>query len=106
MASKKERDIEWLQRKFQTHKGKWLTAEAVREYQERASKLPDTHQQIVKERRMLCRELIEEYSLEEVEAINVINGKKADDYIAKYERIRTQTPLMIKKESKDNSGEM
>lgn len=54
MSPKKELDSEWLQRKFRTHKGKWLTAEAVREYQQRASKLPDKKLQITGERRKLC----------------------------------------------------
>ncbi len=33
--------------------------------------------------------------------INILNGHRAYDYIAKYERIRTQTPLMIKEEKKE-----
>ena len=57
MASKKERDIEWLQRKFRTHKGKWLTTEAVREYQQRASKLSNSDQQMVGERSKFCQNL-------------------------------------------------
>ena len=49
---------------------------------------------------------MEEYGVEEIEAINIINGGNSYDCIAKYERIRTQTPLMIKKDSKDNSDEI
>ena len=47
------------------------------------------------------QKLVEEYGITELEAINILNGHRAYDYIAKYERIRTQTPLMIKEEKKE-----
>lgn len=45
---------------------------------------------------------MEEYGVEEIEAINIINGGNSYDCIAKYERIRTQTPLILKTQSKGN----
>lgn len=51
------------------------------------------------ERRKLCKQIMEEYGITEIEATNILNGYCAYDYIAKYERIRTQTPLKIRKEN-------
>lgn len=101
MASQIEKDKEYLRKAFIGHKGKWLTMEAVEEYQRLASKLTDSNM-LAGERRKLCMQLMEEYGVTELEAINILNGNRASDYVTKYERIRTQTPLMIKKEKKED----
>lgn len=99
MASRLEKDIEYLKKAFENHKGKWLTPEAVEKYQKLAAKLPSSDNQMTGERRELCIQFMKEYGVTELEALNIINGHRAYDYIAKYERIRTQTPLKIKKDS-------
>ena len=92
-----------MREKLHTHKGKFLTAEAVKEYQQRALKLHGTNSQMTGERRKLCEQLMDEYSVTELEAINIVNGRDSSDYIAKYERIRTQTSLRIKKDTNVSS---
>ncbi|MBQ8279061.1 MAG: hypothetical protein IJZ23_04395 [Roseburia sp.] len=98
MASRKEKDIAYLKKALKNHKGKWLTEEAVREYQKRAKAIFGAERECVRERRTLCVQLMQDYGITELEAINILNGYRANDYIAKYERIRTQTPLDIKTE--------
>ena len=41
-------------------------------------------------RRELKRNLMEKYSLTEIEAINILNGRNIQDYVVKYERKRTK----------------
>lgn len=108
MASRRERDIEWLRESFKNHKGGWLTEEAVKKYQELAKKISGPDKVMAGERRNLCLQLIKEYGVTELEAINIINGYCVGDYIAKYERIKTQTPLIIENDklsSKKGDGE-
>lgn len=96
MSSRLEQDIEYLKRELKHHKGKWLDEAAVKECQQRAAKLSASGPECVGERRKLCLEIMEEYGLLEIEALNIINGHNAVDYVAKYKRIRTQTPLKIR----------
>lgn len=97
MASRKEKDREYLERELKYHKGKWLTDEVVIEYQKRVRELEGTEEQITGERRKLGQELMEEYGLLELEAVNIISGNGTKDYINKYQRIREQRPLDIQK---------
>lgn len=99
MASRKEKDLEYLKKASRNHVGKWLTEEVVVEYQALAAKISDSNNQMIGEKRKLCIQLMNEYGLTEMEALNILNGHRAYDYIAKYERIRTLTPLYIKKDT-------
>ena len=76
-------------------KGRWLTIEAVEEFQRLAKKLQDINGQLIGERRKLCERLMKEYGVTELEATNIVNGNSVMDYLKKYDRIRTQTPLQI-----------
>ena len=95
MATRLDRDKEWLRESLAAHKGKWLTQEDVVRYQKLAKNIPDSGGQMIGERRKLCLQLMEKFGVSELEAVNIISGKRGMDYVAKYERIRTQTPLKI-----------
>ena len=97
MATKLERDRKYLEESLRYHKGKWLTKEAVAEYRKRMRNLSVTDMQLIGAKRELCKEFMEEYGITELEATNILNGFNISDYITKYERIRTQTPLIIQK---------
>lgn len=99
MASRAEEDKKYLARKVKHHHGKWLDEEGVIKYQKLAQRLRDSNPQLAGERRELVIQFMDEYGINELEAINILNGQRAGDYIAKYLRIRTQTPLIIKNEN-------
>ena len=98
MASKQEKYMEWLQNELKHHKGKWLTYEVVASYRKRALNLNYGNKNLVGERRKLCHELMEEYGVTELEAFNILNGYGGQDYVSKYERIRTLTPLIVEED--------
>lgn len=58
-----------------------LTMELAREYRRRAGELPDTGGQDIGARRKLRMELQERCGLTELQAVNVICGYYAGDYI-------------------------
>ena len=60
----------------------FLTAEIVKEYRTRAKNLPENGGQDIGERRILRRELQKRCGLTELQAINILNGVHAEDYIA------------------------
>lgn len=60
----------------------FLTAEIVKEYRTRAKNLPENGGQDIGERRILRRELQKRCGLTELQAINILNGDHAEDYIA------------------------
>lgn len=99
MASRKERDREYLERELKYHnKEKWLTEEIVVSFQKKAEELAGTEGQITGERKVLCQKLMNEYGVTELEAANILGkfgGTK--DYVNKYRRIREQIPLNIQK---------
>lgn len=86
-------DIKWVHDKFNSHQGEWLTKDVVEEYQKRAKGIQNTSEECIGERRKLCWELIEKYGITEIEAINIINGRYAMDYVNKYERVRERKPI-------------
>jgi len=69
MASRKE-DKEYLEKALNHHRGKWLNAEIIAEYQKKAAKLPDNNRQLTGERRTLCYQLMDECGVTELEAVN------------------------------------
>lgn len=60
----------------------FLTAEIVKEYRTRAKNLPENGGQDIGERRILRRELQKRCGLTELQAIYILNGVHAEDYIA------------------------
>lgn len=61
-----------------------LTNQIVKEYQERAARIPPNGLQDIGERRSLRIELQNRCGLSEIEAVNILNGRNAKDYIAIY----------------------
>ena len=87
-----QREVDRLMNEHQKHKGLWLTAEAVTEYQKRAKRASTVGDQDVGARRALRLELQEKYGLLEIEAINILNGFHAAFYVEKYRRIQNCLP--------------
>lgn len=63
-----------------------LTAEIAADFQRRAAELPDNGNQDIGARRKLRQELQNLCDLSEIQAINILNGFHAKDYIAIKER--------------------
>ena len=76
--------IEYLLKEKAKHKGKWLTWDAVNEYRRRAQNLKKSSGEITKDLRLLVLELMDEYGVTEIEAINIVNGYNTADYVQKY----------------------
>lgn len=96
MTSRYENDLEWLKMSLESHEGDWLTWEAVNKYRKLAEQLSENNQECIGERRELCEQMMKEYGITELEAVNILNGHHAADYVRKYKRIREQIPLDIK----------
>ena len=76
--------IEYLLKEKAKYKGKWLTWDAVNEYRRRAQNLKKSSGEITKDLRLLVLELMDEYGVTEIEAINIVNGYNTADYVQKY----------------------
>lgn len=63
-----------------------LTMKLAREYQKRAAALPENGRQDIGDRRKLRMELQKRCGLTELQAVNVICGYHAGDYIASQRR--------------------
>lgn len=98
MASRQEAYNKYLHLELKYHKGSWLTDDVVAEFRKRAENLSGTNGQIVGGRRELCLQLMEEYGVLECEAVNILNGYGGRDYVNKYQMIKNQIPLDIKKD--------
>ena len=98
MATRRDKDIQWLIREKELHKGKWLTLEAAERYRKLGKKLVGQNSIMAGERRKLCELLIAEYGVTDLEAINIVNGVHIMDYVKKYERIQNLMPLNITKD--------
>lgn len=104
MAVKQDKYKEWLENELRNHRGKWLDMEAVIRYRKMVLKLPDPEGALVGEKRNIWMDLIEAYGVTELEACNILNGHGGQDYVAKYERIRNQQPLIIVEAAEIESG--
>lgn len=91
-TDQKDKEIERLMNEHEKHKGLWLTAEAVAEYQKRARRVSTVGDQDIGARRALRKEFQEKYGLLEIEAINILNGFHAAFYVEKYRRIQNCLP--------------
>ena len=91
-TNQKDKEIERLINEHEKHKGLWLTAEAVAEYQKRARRVSTIGDQDIGAHRALRQELQEKYGLLEIEAINILNGFHSTFYVEKYRRIQNCLP--------------
>jgi hypothetical protein len=91
-TDQKDKEIERLMNEHEKHKGLWLTAEAVAEYQKRARRVSTIGDQDIGARRALRKEFQEKYGLLEIEAINILNGFHGAFYVEKYRRIQSCLP--------------
>lgn len=76
------------------HTGEWLTKEACEEYQALARQANSNDPQDIEKRREIRFELQRKYGLTEIEAVNILNGNNVSDYLNKYNRVMTRTPLI------------
>ena len=82
--------LENIRKEKAAHKGEWLTLEVAIEYWHKANTLASKNPVDVGERRELRIELQERYGLQEIEAINILNGNGISDYVNKYYRIKNE----------------
>jgi hypothetical protein len=94
--------IDHVNRQHRLHRGKWLTKEAIKEYRNKAKKIPNENPADHKERRKLEEEFRIEYGLTFLEAENILNGYNIADYLLKYNRIKNRIPLNIKSKKTDS----
>lgn len=79
-----------------------LTYEIANEYRRKAEQLPDNGGQDTGARRRLRKELQQRCGLQEIEAINILNGKNIDMYVNKYYMQGNNIPLS--KDPKKNAN--
>ena len=87
----------WVKRQYDRHiknKFKWLDSDAVTKYHKKF----EASNKSAAIQRHLMNELMNIYGVTDSEAINILRGFNTSDYLNKYERIRTLTP--VKKLSK------
>ena len=78
------------------HRGDWLTQEVAEKYEAKSwvYRVLNDNQYTGKVRK-IGEKLQEKYGVTELEAINILNGNHASDYVQKYFRIRHRIPLTI-----------
>lgn len=79
----------------------WLNQEVVDTYRQKALLLSASPND-VGGRRQLRIELQQKYGLQEVEAVNILNGHNVSDYLLKYYRIEHKIPTLRIRPSKDD----
>lgn len=104
----KQDAIDLVNEQHRLHRGKWLTFEGAKQYQKRACALRSSTYEIKGKMYELMSELMEEYGVTQVEAINILNGHHIAEYVNKYYRIQHLIPLVVKEKTvnkKDEEGE-
>lgn len=104
----KQDAIDLVQEQHRLHKEKWLTWEVAEKYHRRACALKMPTNEIKGETRELMLELMREYGVTQLEAVNILQGYHIADYVNKYYRIQNLIPLDIKEKKankKDEEGE-
>ena len=94
----------WIEKQHDRHVKngfKWLDFKAVNQYY----KLYASSNKTTGIQKALCDELTQIYGVTEVEALNILRGFNTEDYINKYERIRTKTSVNVKKKVKNEEEE-
>ena len=82
--------LEYIKNERRRHKGEWLTTEDAYEYMMKAKTLTMKNPVDIGERRELRIELQKRFGLTEIEAINILNGNRINDYVNKYYRIKNE----------------
>lgn len=78
------------------HKGRWLTMEAAKKYEMKSWVWRCIYEnQYIGKLAEIRRELMENYGVTELEAVNILNGRNVKDYVAKYDRIRNMIPVGV-----------
>ena len=91
-----EKELERLKKLRARHEGEWLTYDAAKAYYKRAERLPGQDCSDIGERRSLRIELQHRYGLTEIEAVNILNGYRMEEYAERYRRIRDlDVPLAL-----------
>lgn len=86
---------EWVNKQHERHvrnNFKWLDSDTASRYYK---KYMETNRDAASQKR-LSDELRKIYGVTDIEAINIVNGRNVGDYINKYERIKTRTPVLKK----------
>ena len=87
---------EWVNKQYERHirnDFQWLDSDATHRYHK---KFIETNRNASSQRR-LADELMRIYGVTDIEAINILHGRNAGDYISKYERIKDRIPVNVKK---------
>ena len=87
--------LKWVNKQHEIHERnnyKWLDSDAASKYHK---KYMETNRDAASQKR-LSDELRKIYGVTDIEAINILNGRNVGDYIGKYERIKTHTPVLNK----------
>lgn len=95
----KQDAIDLVNEQHRLHRGKWLTFEGAKQYQKRALALRNPTNEIKGEMYKLMSELMEEYGVTQVEAVNILNGHHIADYVNKYYHIQHLIALDIKEKT-------
>jgi len=73
----------------------WLTIEICNEYRRKAESIEESNSGNVGTKRALQKELQYRCDITELEAINIINGYHAADYVLNYEKMRNHTLVEV-----------
>lgn len=101
----KQDSIDLVNEQHRNHKGKWLTAEVAEAYQKRVRLLEGTSCGMTGQKYELMLELMEEYGVTQLEAVNILDGFHVADYVNKYYRIQNKIPLDIKEKNASKKEE-
>lgn len=75
---------DWLREQYKKHKGDWLTWDVVKTYRARVEKVKNPTKENKGKIRNLEQELMDKYGILEIEAVNIVWGYNAADYVHKY----------------------
>ena len=101
----KQDALDLVNEQHRLHRGKWLTFEGAEQYRKRAFALRNPTYEIKGKMYELMSELMEEYGVTQVEAINILNGYHIADYVNKYQRIQNLIPLDVKEKTANKKNE-
>ena len=85
------------------HKGKWLTLEDALVYRKKAQRITEDRGFCAGKLKELAHELMEEYGVLEIEAINILQGYHIMDYVNKYYRIKNRIPLKVNEQNQSGN---
>lgn len=81
-----------------SHAYKWLTPEIAEAYHQKMRVRAAQTTDVVPLQFELCNELQTIYGVTRLEAVNILNGYHINDYVEKYKRIETKTPIKLRRE--------